>query len=275
MTYYYFGEFGYFINIILGELEQFVTKNPAVRGYITIYSYTNYCTVIDNLFPGFFCFQYQEYLFPFRHGHNFKDSFSDNEKYKGMKRLEDLFENIPKDILCTFEEATKNNGNWMYLGKSVTKKVQVTNTKVEEMMKGFKKTHVYFFRQRNRYDSHRNFWHTPEIEGYLNQSIENLEILNVVYMCSDECYYPPFISTRILCPNPPKNIYVCEEFKEAITFFNNCDTFFSNDSGLIELAKICGVKEIVIMPNWNWLPTWPGFTIINPFGANILSVVKK
>ena len=274
MTYYYFGELGFFVDIILGELEQFVEKNPAVKGYITIYSYTFYCKVIDNLFPGFFCFQYQEYLFPIRVGHTFRDSFSDNEKYKGMKRLEDLFENTPKDIICSYEEAQKNNGNWKYFGKSVSKKVEIQNTKVEEMMKGYKRTNVYFFRHRNRVDTHRNFWHTAEIEAFLNQSVNNHEVLNVVYMCSDECYNPPFISAKTITYTAQQNIYLCEDYEEAIAFFNKCDSFYSNDSGLIEFAKICGVKEVVILPNYEWLPLWPGLQTINPFGANIIKVIK-
>ena len=274
MTYYYFGELGFFADIILGELEQFVAKNPAVKGYITIYSYTNFCKVIENLFPGFFSFQYQEFLFPIRSGHGFYDPFCDNEKYKGMKRLEDLFENTPKNILCSFEEAEKNNGVWKYYGKSITKKVQIQNTKVDEMMKEYKRTNVYFFRHRNRVDSHRNFWSTPDIEEYLSLSLNNLDVLNVVHMCSDECYFPPFFSARTVTYNAQKNIYSCENFEESITFFNKCDTFYSNDSGLIEFAKICGVKEVIVMPNYQWMPLWPGLIMINPFGTNILSVVK-
>ena len=54
-----------------------------------------------------------------------------------------------------------------------------------------------------------------------------------------------------------------------------CDTFYSNDSGLIEFAKICGVKEVIILPNFQWMPLWPGLNMINPFGTNILSVVKR
>jgi hypothetical protein len=273
MTYYYFGELGIFSDIIIGELEHFVKKNPAVKGYITIYSYTFYCKVINNLFPDFFSFQYQDYLFPKRHGHNFKDPFCDNEKYKGMKRLEDLFENCPKGIITTDEEAV--NGEYKYLGKPITKKVEVTNTKVTEMMKAYKRTNIYFFRHRNQVDTHRNFWHTPEIERFLNDQINNAETLTVVYMCSDECYYPPFISVRTITYTSEKNIYLCEDYEESIAFFNNCDSFYSNDSGLIQFAKICGVKEVNILPNYAWVPTYPGLFLNNPFGTNILSVVKQ
>jgi len=272
--YYYFGELGFFSDIILGELEKYTKENPDMAGKITIYSFTNFCKVIENLFPGFFLFQYQEYLFPIRIGHSFRDTTCDNEKYKGMKRLEELFENTPKNILCSQEEAV-SAGFWTYLGKSITKKVEVNNENALQKMSEYPKTIVYFFRHRNRIDTHRNFWHTPDIESYLNQYVAQEDTLHVVYMCSDECYYPPFLSARTITYDAQKNIYVCESFEESITFFNKCDSFISNDSGLVEFAKICGVKKVVILPNFSWLPIWPGLQYINPFGTNISWCIKS
>ena len=49
--YYYFGELGFFVDIILGELEKYTKEHPDMGGKITIYSYTNFCKVIENLFP--------------------------------------------------------------------------------------------------------------------------------------------------------------------------------------------------------------------------------
>jgi ADP-heptose:LPS heptosyltransferase len=94
-------------------------------------------------------------------------------------------------------------------------------------------------------------------------------------MCSDECYYPPFLSARTITYNPQKNIYLCESFEESITFFNKCELFISNDSGLVEFAKICGVNEVVILPNYLWLDIWPGLHLINPFGTKISWCVKR
>ena len=272
--YYYFGELGFFSDIILGELEKYTKENPDMAGKITIYSFTNFCKVIENLFPGFFTFQYQDYLFPIRVGHSFRDTTCDNEKYKGMKQLEELFENTPKNILCSQEEAV-SAGFWTYLGKSITKKVEVNNENALQKMSEYPKTFVYFFRHRNRIDTHRNFWHTPDIESYLDQYVAQEDTLHVVYMCSDECYYPPFLSARTISYNGQKNIYVCESFEESITFFNKCDSFISNDSGLVEFAKICGVKKVVILPNFSWLPIWPGLAHINPFGTNISWCIKR
>lgn len=266
--YYYFGELGFFVDIILGELEKYTKEHPENAGKITIYSYTNFCKVIENLFPSYFTFQYQEFLFPNRVGHTFKDTTCDNEKYKGMKRLEELFENIPKDIMCTLEESIAN-GKYIYLGKSISKKLEINNQTALQKMSEYSKTIVYFFRHRNRVDTHRNFWNIPDIEQYLLQFVNQQNALHVVYMCSDECYYPPFISARTISYNPQTNIYLCENFEESITFFNKCDLFLSNDSGLVEFAKICGVKEITILPNYLWLPTWPGLQVVNPFETKI------
>ena len=266
--YYYFGELGFFTDVILGELEKFTQQKPELAGKITIYSYTNFCKVIELLFPGFFTFQYQDYLFPNRYGHIFKDNTCDNEKYKDMKRLEELLGDVPKDILCSHEEAVAA-GSWMYLGKSISKKLEVNNETALQKMSEYPKTIVYFFRHRNRVDTHRNFWHTPDIESYLNQYINRADTLHVIYMCSDECYFPPFMSARTITYNAQKNIYLCENFDESITFFNKCDLFISNDSGLVEFAKICGVKQVIILPNFVWLDFWPGLQLINPFGTKI------
>jgi hypothetical protein len=272
--YYYFGELGFFTDVILGELEKYTKENPDMAGKITIYSYTIYCKMIEILFPGFFSFKYQEYLFPYRVGHTFKDSTCDNEKYKEMNRLEELLGDIPKDIMCTVEEA-QSATTYKYLGKSISKKLELNNENALQKMSEYPKTIVYFFKHRNRVDTHRNFWHTPDIEEYLNQFINRADTLHVVYMCSDECYYPPFLSARTISYNPQKNIYVCESYEESITFFNKCELFFSNDSGLVEFAKICGVKEVIILPNYQWLPLWPGLSMINPFGTKISWCIKK
>ena len=271
--YYYFGELGFFVDIILGELEKYTKEHPDDAGKITIYTYNNYCIIIEALFPTFFLFKYQKYLFPDRSGHTFKDTTCDNEKYKDMKRLEELFENVPKDILCLFEEA-KSIGKYKYLGKSISKKLEINNETALQKMSEYSKTIVYFFRHRNRVDTHRNFWHTPDIEQYLNQFVNQENTLHVVYMCSDECYYPPFISARTIGYNAQKNIYLCENFEESITFFNKCDLLLSNDSGIVELAKICGAKEITILPNYMWLPIWPALYFINPFETKISWCVK-
>ena len=272
--YYYFGELGFFSDIILGELEKYTKENPDMAGKITIYSYTNFCKVIENLFPGFFTFQYQEYLFPHRYGHIFKDNTCDNEKYKGMKRLEELLGDIPKDIISSYSDA-QSAGTYTYLGKSISKKLEVNNENALQKMSEYPKTIVYFFRHRNRVDTHRNFWHTPDIELYLKQFADLTDTLHVLYMCSDECYYPPFLSARTITYYAQKNIYVCENFEESITFFNKCELFISNDSGLAEFAKICGVKELVILPNFMWLDIWPGLHLINPFGTKISWCVKR
>lgn len=271
--YYYFGELGFFVDIILGELEKYTKEHPDDAGKITIYTYNNYCIIIEALFPTFFLFKYQKYLFPDRSGHTFKDTTCDNEKYKDMKRLEELFESMPKDVLCSFEEA-QSFGKYKYLGKSISKKLEINNETALQKMSEYSKTIVYFFRHRNRVDTHRNFWHTPDIEQYLNQFVNQENTLHVVYMCSDECYYPPFISARTIGYNAQKNIYLCENFEESITFFNKCDLLLSNDSGIVELAKICGAKEITILPNYMWLPIWPALYFINPFETKISWCVK-
>ena len=141
--YYYFGELGFFSDIILGELEKYTNENPDMVGKITIYSYTNFCKVIENLFPGFFTFQYQEYLFPHRYGHIFKDTNCDNEKYKGMKRLEELLGDIPKDIMSSHSDA-QSAGTYKYLGKSISKKLEVNNENALQKMSEYPKTIVYF-----------------------------------------------------------------------------------------------------------------------------------
>jgi hypothetical protein len=284
MIYYYFGEFGFFTDIILGELEHFVLKNPELRGSITIYSYTNNCKVIENLFPSFFIFKNQDYLFPFRVRHDFKDPTCSINDYNGMRRLEELFENVPTEILSTHYyqnvngvlkiQNDMNNVN-KFLGKPLTKKVVITNSKVIELMSKYTNTIIYFFRMRPRVDTYRNFWHTQEIENFLLPFFNNQDTLNVIYMCSDECYYPPFVDYREGSSLPHKNVYECINFEEAVCFFNNCSKFVSNDSGLIDFAKVCGVKEVIILPNYQWKSIWSGYFLTHNFGTNILSVVKQ
>lgn len=283
MIYYYFGELGFFTDIILGELELFVTTKPELRGQITIYSYTNFCKVIENLFPDFFTFKYQDYLFPARARHDFTDPTYEKGKYKDMKRLEELFETPSGEIISQsyinvnngiVTETKFNNDEIKFLGKPLTKKVVVNNPKAIELMSKYKRTFVYFFRLRPRIDTHRNFWHTPEIEEFLDQLLNMDDALHVIYMCSDECYYPPFINYRVAFTFQ-KNIYECTNFEESICFFNNCSTFISNDSGLIEFAKVCGVKEVVIMPNYKWANRWLGYYVSHNFGTNILTVNRK
>ena len=202
--YYLTGEFGYLNNEALPFLERY---NGIM---LKIYTFPDYCYIINNLFPNKF----------------------------------DLCE-IPlhKIRLCSSSIETKNDKpllqhlirfyNFNKHGCYITK--QITSNYNEDIDNFI----CYFPRYRTSDNIITNFAQRNANTTQCTKVISTFNKKYKIIIVGRELFDFDFMSYN--------NVSLSDSLEKTIFYLKNCNFFVSNDSGMIEFAKNCGTKQILIL----------------------------
>lgn len=247
--YFYLGEFGYFCDIILGAIQQYVLSNPEKKHKICIHTYKEYGFIINHLFPHYFKFV----LIPLdQHRSWHHCSPENNEKLKSISNIRLLFEKPVPEFLSDMLE---NPDIRFYIRDPIKFILPSDYSK-------YKNINVFFFRKRI-VDPRRNYDYDKNSPSYLmcNEYSEKLMLdkdsLSVIYT-GNETLIPDFVPQA-------ENILLIPTLEELSPFLSAATRFCSSDSGLISYAKLCGCKDILIFPNPVGNNIWQGQFTFNPF----------
>lgn len=258
--YYFFGELGYFHEVILAYTQRFVQQFPEKKGKICIHTFEGNDVILERLFPRFFKYTTVK-LVADRGG--FHSSF--DKKYNYGHHISNMFhEALPNwlgDINYRSQEIQK-----YYIQTPIPLDNSPT---LDAIIKPFSKCIVVFFRKRDM-EPHRNFSDYEDIWiTEVKKQFQDTSTLCCIYRASaEECQVPSFVDINA------KNVFLISNVEEAIYFFNKCDITYMNDSGLADFAKNCGVKKILFRVNNNATQENHGTIFIgnffyNPFQTDI------
>jgi hypothetical protein len=233
-SYYFFGELGYLHQVILAFLERYANTHPDKRNCIELCTFEGYDLCIEKVVPSFFSFRTHPLM-----DYSRVAFCSDVDKeYASSQHISKLFdEPIPGWL-------TRIN----YFGDMkpyyISSPITSTNTDLQERMKGYERSVVFFFRHRIT-DPSRNFQPDAELVSHITSYFQNKTTLCLIYAVTNESELPSFVDSTA------SNVYLLKTLDESISAFQQCDLFLTNHSGLEDLAKNCNTKEILILPDTN------------------------
>jgi hypothetical protein len=254
MQYFFFGELGYFHQVLLACIQRFVKANPQRFGQITLHTFEGNDYIINALWPGYFQFM----LYPL-HSHRCGWNCPPMEYFFPK---DGHIQNMIEDRLPEWLSNISYTGDLSsyYIENPIPCPIRPD---LESLQSSFTKTVVLFLRNRSHesfrnYSGEQNSW----IE-LLESQINNPSTLCCIYsVSSTECIIPPFVN------KDAKNIYFIKTMEEATYFFHKCDTAYMNNTGLEDFAKNCRVKHLVVCPPPNKL-LFNATPFYNPFHTKI------
>jgi hypothetical protein len=250
VEYFYLGEFGYFCDIIIGSIQQYVVRNPDRKQKICIHTYKEYAFIINHLFPDYFKFVHIS-LDQDRNFHNC--SAENNEKLKSISNIKLLFEKPVPEFL---EDMLENPDIRFYIRDPIKFDFPT------DYYSKYKNINVFFFRKRiidprRNYDYDKNSTIYQMCNEYSEKLMSDKDSLSVIYT-GNETLVPDFVSQA-------ENILFIPTLEKLSPFLCAATRFCSSDSGLISYAKLCGCKDILIFPNPVGNTIWQGQFTFNPF----------
>ncbi len=257
-SYYFFGELGYLHQVILAYLERYAKTHPEMKNCIELCTFEGYDLFIEKVVPSFFSFQTRPLL------DNTRVAFwSDADKaYPSSQHISKLFDEPIPGWLTQID----------YFGEMtpyyITKPITSEHIPLQEKMKQYTRSVVFFFRQRI-VDPSRNFSPDNETLSYLQSYLQDESTLCLIYAVTNEWASPSFLNS-----NAP-NLCFLKTLDESICAFQHCDLFITNHSGMEDFAKNCNTKEIVVLPDTKrqvficTLRYKPFQTNVSIFGRNI------
>jgi len=239
--YYYFGEFGYFHTIILGTLDQYFIKNP--KRMIKIMTYDGFADILKLLFPNNVMVE----KIPLE---------QDRECHSSV--LEPPFDYID------LTKAEINFHTYLHIKAKLPYISKPLDYKDSKESKINKKYIAIFARHRfgkySKRNMHLNIFNTIEscIHNFIRKNNKNYEIL---LLGKKEETNPHVLK---------KNYKFVEDMHETIGLLrNNVDLLIAPDSGFIDFAKNCAVKNIIMVYEGNYLDYHNTF---NPFKTNYQTI---
>lgn len=249
--YTFFGQLDYLHEVVLPFTQQYVKACSAAEGCdlsgsIFLHTFEGYNTVFEALFPGVFVFDCVP-LTGTRSGY-----FSDLEsKYPEVFNLTHLF--LHREV-----------PNWLgHINYSGDMKQYYLDAPIpspdlpdhDTLRSQFSKVIVLCLTGDAETD-----------EAWKTKITEDLQVpstLCCIYENSFEsCIVPSFVNVG------QENIRVVKTTEDLLYYLSKCDTVLMNDCGVIDLAKNCGAKHVVVCPN----PSKVLFNSVvqfNPFGTTI------
>lgn len=231
---YYFGELGFFIHII-SYLEKFLLDNPDTQIYIC--TFENFFSILEITFNSKIKL-YKSYDIKANrvcHGEGKHQDMilKDGNKTINFISLVKILENMNLQVKNNIKSPyTKSNSTYITLSKPITYIDDNLSTKYNKLDK---EIIVFFFRKRSIVNR-RNFRKDPKI--YVTNTIK-------YYSNKNNTKYEPIIWG--VEGYTLKEFTCISNIKELIYLFNKCFLFISCDSGLLDLAIHCNVKNFTII----------------------------
>ncbi len=241
MEFKYFGEFGLFYGFILGEIEIYCKEHPENYGKITLYTYETLKTIINLVIPNYFKYVTFKTLSPKRCG--FNDNIYDI-KYDNIPVIVDMFDvKVEMDPYIFYRGPERFDYSKR---KFISKKLEVKNDNLINLMNSYDKVVVFYFRNRDpSIQVERNYVITAELVEYFKQYFNSNNVLCAICNWNSECDIPSFINTT------NSNIYLIKTIEDSICIFNKCDEFITYHSGIEDLAKFSGCKKLSVIKPYN------------------------
>jgi hypothetical protein len=257
-SYYFFGELGYLHQVILAFLERYVATHPEKKNTIQLCTFEGYDLCIEKVIPSYFVYQTR----PLMDGSRVAFWSDADREFPSAQHISKLFDEPIPGWLTQID----------YFGSLkpyyISKPITSDNPNLQEKMKQYTRSVVFFFRQRIT-DPSRNFCPDKEIISFLQEYLQDKNTLCLIYTVTNESASPSFINAN------ESNVYLLKTLDESICAFQHCDLFITNHSGLEDLAKNCNTKEIVILPDTKQdvfvctLRYKPFNTKVSIFGSNV------
>ena len=231
-SYNFFGELGYLQQVILAFIERYARNHPEKQNSIELCTFEGYDVFIEKVVPNFFSFRTHPLI------DNTRVAFwSDADKaFPGSQHISKMFDEPLPGWLTQVDFFSEMSPYY------ISKPMISTNTEIQEKMKGYKQSVVFFFRNRI-VDPSRNFQPDAELTRFLQTYLNNQETLCLIYAVTNEWQTPSFLDTNA------SNVYYLRTLDESIAAFQHCDLFITSHSGMEDFAKNCNTKEILVIPD--------------------------
>lgn len=217
---YYYGEFGYLNTIILNELTKYFVENP--DSILEIETFNDYAIILNILFPGL-CKLTPIHLDQERtfHGSNKENEIALVDFLKCSKYIRDYsFTNIETKII-------KMDSN-----------VNINKEYDKNTICIFPRNRISISNEKNNIDfQKRNM--TKEMFDKV------LEIIDDTFLTHD--YKIIIVGKEIL--DTSEQYEKVEDINAMIDILSKCKLFVTCDSGMVDFAKNCGCKDILIVTN--------------------------
>lgn len=229
MLTYFTGELGHLNLFILHRLESYNGQK------LTIYTFPDYCFIIDNLFPN----KFNLLTIPLDKFRICNNSLEDNDYKKKLLPLIDVIGDRENTIREIYEHYFP-----IYLSKPI-------NSNYKENIDNFI---CLFPRFRNHPLFEARNFSIAECDAIINK-FNNYKIVIVGNEILDYDY------------KKYNNVIISDNMEKTTFYLKNCKFLISKCSGLIDLAKNCGTKLIFILGN-----SMVSHQLFNPFNTQTFRI---
>ena len=222
VVYSYYGEFGYFNTIVLLELSKYFLKNP--KEQLTIRTYDDYATILNMIFGKHYTYE----TVPLTNKRVFHNIDGCDESST---------ETIP---LVNLLNCGTRLGQYVFETKPL-KKIKYTSELLEKKYENYPEIVCIFPRNRQLFKEGLDF-------ASRNMDMEMYELCKKIV--ADIYINKPYkiinIGKQEEMLNIP-NVDTVNDIEEIAYLMNRSSLLITTDSGMVDFAKNCGIKNVAII----------------------------